>query len=767
MTTRLPLTTTYQPSVPMKPQFSTRWFIICSLIAALAAHAGSFSADFNDGQIPTGVTMLDTAIVDTSGGPDGSGCMKLTAAANNVAGGFVLPDLDPGNRIQTFVATFNVHMGNGTTPPADGFAFNFGAAPSTSTFGPAGIIYGAGLNGISVGFDVYDNGTADDQEAPECCVRMYLPGNTPQLVARRKLSNQLKTGSGYVPVMIRMNVAGTLDVYWNNVALFTNLFLTGTEATGWRFSFTAKTGGLNQEHWIDDLNITTVQQPSYRHYVKTAFPIGNNSLANVTNAIVQIPLQNDVDTNLSTMTFNGVQVPITWTSNGAGKPVATYDPQGLPPGSINTATLSIVDSSGPAEVMTWTFSVTNAPLWTLAPGSRPYLSATSETTVPKCRSLAYNPLSNVVYIASRETAANGNIYVLDANTGADLFQLNTAVVTATGNLPLNCVAVGDDGTVYAANEPTANQTGVIYRWRFPDNATAGEVVYSGVISGSYRTLDCFDVRGNYSNALFLTDATTGAAVSFLFTTSDGVNWTPNSFTHSYVGTQIGRQIQFGPTNTYFLKKKQASTSTSALPLDLLTAYNFTPGDQSSATVLSSVADYHYQLGAMGVDISNNIGAGVFFSSVAGDYDRLYLYDLSNLNSPLMVATYNAPLAGNGSAQQCYNFPVAHIANANWIAQVAIGGGKIFAIDANNGIIAVPEFPPVATVAPSPVKMSVVSSNGSVVISWPATGAGEVLQANPTLAPGGWGATGLTPTTVNGTNSVTITPGTANYYRLAR
>src|SRR5436190_8342408 len=185
----------------MKPQCYTRWIIACSLITALATRAGTFTADFNDGQVPVGVTMLDGATVDTSGGPDGSGCMKLTGAVNNAAGGFVVPDLDPGNRIQTFVATFNVHMGNGTTPAADGFAFNFGSAPSTSTFGPAGIVNGAGLNGISVGFDVYDNGSADDQEAPECCIRMYLAGGSPQLVARRKFANQLKTGSGYVPVM--------------------------------------------------------------------------------------------------------------------------------------------------------------------------------------------------------------------------------------------------------------------------------------------------------------------------------------------------------------------------------------------------------------------------------------------------------------------------------------------------------------------------------------------------------------------------------------
>src|SRR5436190_22390509 len=108
----------------MKPQFPRCWFVFSLVIAALAARAGSFTADFNDGQVPAGVTMLDGATVDPSGGPDGSGCMKLTAAANNAAGGFVVPDLDGGNRLQSFVATFNVHMGNGTSLPADGFSFN-------------------------------------------------------------------------------------------------------------------------------------------------------------------------------------------------------------------------------------------------------------------------------------------------------------------------------------------------------------------------------------------------------------------------------------------------------------------------------------------------------------------------------------------------------------------------------------------------------------------------------------------------------------------
>lgn len=749
----------------MKPQFSTRWFIIVSLLASLAAHAETFSADFNDGQVPTGVTMLDGATVDTSGGPDGSGCMKLTLAANNVAGGFVLPDLDPGNRIQSFVATFNVHMGNGTTPPADGFAFNFGQAPSTSTFGPAGIIYGAGLNGISVGFDSYDNGTADDQEAPECCVRMYLANNSPQLVARRKLTNQLKTGGGYVPVMIRMNVAGTLDVYWNNVALFTNLFLTGTEGTGWRFSFTARTGGSYQEHWIDDLNITTVQQPTYHHYVKTAFPIGNNSLANVTNAVVQIPFQNAVDTNLTTMTFNGVQVPIDWSNTtDTNKPIAFYDPKGLPPGSVNTVVMNLVDASGPAETMTWTFSITNAPLWTISPGGRTWLVG-NETTVPKARSIAYSAASNLVYVASRETSATGNIYVLDPNTGADLYQLNTSVIQTGPNLPLNGVAVGDDGTVYACSEANASQNFNIYRWKTPDSTTAGELIYQGQFDSSHRWGDTFAARGSGTDTQFLT-VSQNVNESCLFTIDASQVVTAYPFFTDYATTtQVGMDVTFGPTNTFFLKKR----TTSAVPLELMTLFSATPGDQSFATTLSSVNDYHANLGSMTVDWSNNIGAGIFFASATTDYDRLYVYDLSNLSSPLQVATFytNVTASANGGSEQCYPFPVLHVSNANFIGQVVIGGGKIFAINANNGIIAVPEFPPAKTIAPPAPKMTIVSSNGSITISWPVTGAGEVLQSNPTLAPGNWNNYFIGPITANGTNYVTIAPGAANYFRLAK
>jgi hypothetical protein len=55
---------------------------------------------------------------------------------------------------------------------------------------------------------------------------------------------------------------------------------------------------------------------------------------------------------------------------------------------------------------------------------------------------------------------------------------------------------------------------------------------------------------------------------------------------------------------------------------------------------------------------------------------------------------------------------------------------------------------------------------SVVVSWPNTGS-YTLQQNSNLVTGGWTTSGYTITTVNSTNSITITPPTGNlFFRLA-
>ena len=55
---------------------------------------------------------------------------------------------------------------------------------------------------------------------------------------------------------------------------------------------------------------------------------------------------------------------------------------------------------------------------------------------------------------------------------------------------------------------------------------------------------------------------------------------------------------------------------------------------------------------------------------------------------------------------------------------------------------------------------------TVKISWPDTGS-YTLQQNSNLAGGSWGTSGYTITTLNGTNSITVTPPTGNlFFRLS-
>ena len=64
-------------------------------------------------------------------------------------------------------------------------------------------------------------------------------------------------------------------------------------------------------------------------------------------------------------------------------------------------------------------------------------------------------------------------------------------------------------------------------------------------------------------------------------------------------------------------------------------------------------------------------------------------------------------------------------------------------------------------------LTISHSGNSVIIAWPVS-AGYTLQQNNNLgASAGWGTSGYSVSTSNGTNSITITPPTGNlFFRLA-
>jgi hypothetical protein len=386
----------------------------------------------------------------------------------------------------------------------------------------------------------------------------------------------------------------------------------------------------------------------------------------------------------------------------------------------------------------------------------PNVSGSGTGSTPLWRTIAYNPFSNHVYIVTRTNQTGGSvnpsglaIWALNADTGADLFQLQTNGIpgdnSTGGTFPLVALAVSDDGSIYGANVVSAANASTaplrIYRWSSGNSALAPVQVYAGdpgtgVITGK-RWGDTLTVRGSGAGTQILLDCNT-LSVTAILTPTDAflTNFTSVAYNNNYTGTTlIGRGSQFGPTNTVFLKK----TGPTSQPLDLIRL-----DSNPSTTILLSSGDYFYRVGTLAVDLARNIAVGIYSNSPAVP-DRLLVFDISNFNAPVQIARYD--------------FPINHIKNANNIGQVVIAKSRIFAIDGNNGIMMVPE-PPLT----QPV-LTLSQANNKVVLSWPTPVPNYTLQYSTGVSPTSWNPLGPI-TTIGSQNYVTNNiDSSAKFYRL--
>lgn len=717
-----------------------------SLTLTGLSYAGTFSSDFSS--TPGGATAYGSAFVDGT-------ALELTPALTSQQGSFVIDDLDPGLRVLSFDAVFKLHMGNGTATPGDGICFVFGTDVPNTDFNEEGQpTSGPGTSGLVVTFDAYDNSNDNNAEGPEFRIKY---NNT--LIARRKLSNQLNTGTGYVPVEIHYAPAGTLTLVYNNTVMFTNLFVFGALPTGARFGFGARCGGgADQEQFIDDLSINTTTVSTF--YVKNGVtpypPVGTSGAVTF-----QVPLQDSggvVDPNSVTMTFNGSAVSPS-VSKPAGVTTISYTPKGaLLPSSVNHIAVNLLVSGTPTTLL-YDIAVTNGPLWSLAPLSRPYLPLDTDLvngTTPLYRSIALNPVNNHLYVVSRTGAATGlSVNVLDAKTGADLHQMNTTGIGG-GSIILLSIAVADDGAIYGANmSGTANSPLFnVYRWANDSSGTVPTVVYSGdpgaTITPGKRWGDTLAARGSGLNTQLIVDCNANP-MSALLTPTD-TSWVSNfvlaaySDTYATAGTAIGRTLQFGPTNTFWLKKR-STTKPGSGPVPALPLVLFQNNAAPATTLLVSVSPFYGEVGPLTLDFPRNLAAGIMFVTNAASADHLVVYDISNLASPLQLAQYD--------------FPVLHQTNNNYIGQVVIGTDQIYAVDGNNGIMAVPIVPP------SIPTLQIAAAGSSAVLSWSNTVPGFVLQSTTNLAAPLWSPVSQPVVEGGLLNSVTDTPTSPTFYRLVK
>lgn len=238
------------------------------LTAAGSSRAGTFTADFNNGLLPPGTAVYGQPVngneggggyIEVTGGVDNTGALKLTKAVNSQGGSFIIEDLDNGAPVNSVTATWKMRVGGGTNPPADGFSFCVASdlpdAPWSET--------GAG-SGLRVEFDIYNNNQPTEENpnpAPEGPkVAVWWGGQRlRQAIVPLDL---LRTNDAFVDVLVKLESDGTVDVTYNGQAIFADFNIPNFQPIEWaRIGWSARTGGLNANHFIDDISVVTTTGP--------------------------------------------------------------------------------------------------------------------------------------------------------------------------------------------------------------------------------------------------------------------------------------------------------------------------------------------------------------------------------------------------------------------------------------------------------------------------------------------------------------------------
>jgi hypothetical protein len=306
-------------------------------------HGATFTTDFSSQ--PAEVQLYG----DTGEGNAGvieEGVVKLTKAVGSLSAGMVIDDLDAGEAVSAFTATFDLLIGGGSG--ADGFSFNF--APDL----PDGPMSEEGTGtGLTVAFDSYDNGNA---EAP--AIDLKVNG---EIVATTPISPRSALAANeFVPVRINLDTDGTVDVSYGSRIIYTNFYTTYFASSG-RFGFGARTGGSTDNHWMDNLSITTSTAPQttpeHPLIVSNSIPLVGASPE--PTIILQVQdFSTQVDANSIQLLLNGAATAPTILKEGEITTI-TYDPPGLlPPGSANTLVLIYSDNATPAFTSTNQFTFT-------------------------------------------------------------------------------------------------------------------------------------------------------------------------------------------------------------------------------------------------------------------------------------------------------------------------------------------------------------------------------------------------------------------------
>jgi|GEM_PF-1171180 len=340
-------------------------------------------------------------------------------------------------------------------------------------------------------------------------------------------------------------------------------------------------------------------------------------------------------------------------------------------------------------------------LWRVAAGQSGYSYLSTSDNAE--RGIAYDTNSQRVVVAT-----TASLYVLNGNNGTNIEQLSQAGVTF-GGLLSGCdqVAIADDGAVYAGNVNNSGGNFTLYRWSAPSNSVTATSAFSadpaGGADNGARWGDTMAVRGKGANTQILLGCRAGAGETniALLTPNDGIGLTYQSQIISVSGVPggfAGYGISFGAGNTFWAKSSGGDLYEIAFDTNTLTGTVIFNYSQPSQLV---------SLTGLGVDSVHNIFASVSINDIAND---LQLFQLTG--------TSDAPILFDQA------FFASANANGNGNAAITLKYPRAYALDVNNGIVALNYGVP-ATTAPTinqpPVSTTVYTNIATVTLSVGASG----------------------------------------------
>ena len=216
---------------PLQSGFAALLLAAAVLAIPLESRAGSFASSWNSGSGSRTSLIGDAQAVSAK--------IVLTSNSGSEYGRVVIDDLDPGRAVDSFHGCTTLFIGSGSG--ADGFSFNFGD-PNSISSDPEGV-----TNGLAVSLDTYDNGGGDVAGK----IAAYYDGS---LVVEGPSKN-LRTGN-FVSLCVVVRSNGEIKIWHDGDGIVGNIG-SWTPVAGRRFILAASTGGLADEHTIEDTSIVT------------------------------------------------------------------------------------------------------------------------------------------------------------------------------------------------------------------------------------------------------------------------------------------------------------------------------------------------------------------------------------------------------------------------------------------------------------------------------------------------------------------------------